>query len=212
LARCFALAVLVLAVALAPAAARADGDPASDYLLTVDVFLPFDAKLPARSAQQLTGLVKEARAQGYPIKVALIAGRYDLGSVVSLYGQPQHYAAFLGQELSLVFQGTLLVVMPQGYGVYRHGRPTAAEQHRLAALPTPAARHVDVATAAVPAVQAVAAAAGRTLSLPQAVAQSTTRDRIKIAVGGLALVLVAAAAVLLRRRRRHGRAAGFTKT
>jgi len=41
------LVVLVLtALLLSAGAARADGDPASDYLYTQKVFLPFDVKAP----------------------------------------------------------------------------------------------------------------------------------------------------------------------
>ena len=59
-----------VALACARPAARADGDPASDYLLTQKVFFPFDFKVPAAKQQQLVALVDEANRAGYPIRVA----------------------------------------------------------------------------------------------------------------------------------------------
>jgi len=35
---------------------------------------------------------------------------------------PQSYARFLGQELSQVYRGAVVVTMPNGFGVY-HARP-----------------------------------------------------------------------------------------
>jgi len=51
--------------AVVPAAAHADGDPASDFLLTEDVFVPLDAKVPTAQAGQLTALVADAVKGGY---------------------------------------------------------------------------------------------------------------------------------------------------
>ena len=39
-----------------------------------------------------------------------------------LWGKPQRYADFLGQELVYFWKGPTLVVMPQGYGVFAHGK------------------------------------------------------------------------------------------
>ena len=57
--------------------------------------------------------------------MALIAHRSDLGSIGALWNKPNVYSGFLGTELSLVFHGTLLVVMPNGYGVDVIGEPGA---------------------------------------------------------------------------------------
>ena len=54
--------------------------------------------------------------------MALIAARGDLGAVTELWRQPAQYARFLGTELTDVFSGTLIVVMPNGYGVWIVGR------------------------------------------------------------------------------------------
>lgn len=51
----------------------------------------------------------------------MIATRSDLGSIGALWRQPQLYAEFLGRELSLVYHGEVLVVMPDGFGVSRDG-------------------------------------------------------------------------------------------
>ena len=111
------LALLVLAVLLAPAAARADGDPASDVLYLQDVYLPYNQPSPAAAAD-LKAAVADATAAGYRTKVAVIASFEDLGLVSSLFGKPQTYASFLGAEIRSFYTGHLIVVMPQGYGVW----------------------------------------------------------------------------------------------
>jgi hypothetical protein len=115
-------ALLVLAALVAPAAARADGDPASDYLLTQPVFTPIDVKLPADSVEQLRKIQADAKAKGYEVRVALIATRYDLGAVPSLYNKPKAYITLLYQEIQFVYKGPLLVVMPAGYAYYERGK------------------------------------------------------------------------------------------
>ena len=110
------LAVLAVACLCLPAAARADGDPASDYLLVQDVFYPFQVAIDPAAREGLDTTVKAAAASGFKIRVALIAHNYDLGSVPQLFEKPQPYAEFLGQELAFVYPGRLLVAMPNGYG------------------------------------------------------------------------------------------------
>jgi hypothetical protein len=128
------LIALALLLVVAPAAV-ADGDPASDTLLTRDVFLPY----PAPSAAAASALAREVRtsyARGFRIKVAVIATESDLGSVPSLFNRPSDYAKFLGHELDLYYAGPLLIVMPAGYGIYDGGRSTAAERKVLTGLRT----------------------------------------------------------------------------
>ncbi|HET7572147.1 MAG TPA: hypothetical protein VFJ77_05695, partial [Gaiellaceae bacterium] len=97
------LALLVAAAALCAGlgagAARADGDPASDYLIQQQVFLPYDAKIPKPQQDALVAALRSVNAQGFRIRVALIWSDYDLGSVASLWKQPRRYARFLGVEL-----------------------------------------------------------------------------------------------------------------
>src|SRR5206468_7275344 len=79
-------AVLVALLALlAPAAARANGDPASDVLLTNQVFVPFEAPISKQAAQELRATVAEANKKGFKIRVAVIAFTGDLGTAVSLW-------------------------------------------------------------------------------------------------------------------------------
>ena len=82
------------------------------------VFVPYGAPVSTPLTQQLETTVARARKAGYPIKVAIIASPYDLGAVSSLYRKPQEYAKFLGSELTFLYRGRLLIVMPQGYGYY----------------------------------------------------------------------------------------------
>jgi hypothetical protein len=190
--------------AIASPLARADGDPASDYLLGQSVFLPFDAKIPAAKAKQLTQLVSDAGRAGFRIRVAVIATRYDLGSVTSLYLKPQKYAEFLGAEIYFAYRGRLLVVMSNGYGYSKAGKPLAPGP--LARLAAPGGQPTALVSGATTAVQRLAAASGVRLGLPHAAGNDqTTRDRfIIIAVALIVIALIGAGALL--RRRRHARA------
>jgi hypothetical protein len=109
------LAAVLLATATAPTA-RADGDPASDYLLVQKVFLSYELASYPQQEHALTKLVAQANKQGFTIRVAVIDSAYDLGSVTVLWRKPQTYARFLGAELSFVYKQRLLVVMPNGFG------------------------------------------------------------------------------------------------
>jgi hypothetical protein len=54
-----------------------------------------------------------------------------MGSVTALFRRPTRYAHFLGLELRQLYQGPLLIVMPNGYGIYDGGRSTRAEARVL---------------------------------------------------------------------------------
>src|SRR5689334_12601106 len=85
---------------LSGGAARADGDPASDFLVVRDVFLPYSQiDHPPADARKVSEAAREARAAGYPLKIALIESTYDLGTATALFERPQDYARFLGLEL-----------------------------------------------------------------------------------------------------------------
>jgi hypothetical protein len=130
-ARLLAVAVTVaLAAAVTAAPSRGDGDPASDYLLTQNVYYPVHA--PSGSERSaLDHAVDVIYAHGDRVKVALVYDVDDLGSIPSLFGKPDDYARFLGIELGLWYVGPLLVVMPAGFGIYDGGRPTTAEEQVL---------------------------------------------------------------------------------
>jgi hypothetical protein len=190
--------VVLLVFATACGVAHADGDPASDYLYTQKVFVPFDvAKQPGQLAADVEGATKA----GFTIRVAVIGSAYDLGSVPSLWRQPRLYARFLGAELAFVYKQRLLIVMPNGFGFFWKGHPVAREYATLAKIHIAPGR-LALLTAARNAVQALAAGANVHVQ-PQAAPKSTTgRDRAIIAI--VALFLIAAALVgrvALRRRR-----------
>ena len=151
-----------LTFAMAPSA-RADGDPASDYLITQKVFFPYDLKVPPAKQQQLVALVDEANRAGFTLRVALISSSYDLGSITSLWQKPQTYARFLGAELKYVYKNRLLVVMPNGFGFNRPGRSAAPEYAVLAKIPVKPGP-TGLVDSSLAAVQALAKASGVTLS------------------------------------------------
>jgi hypothetical protein len=159
LARRLSLCLILAAIlaALSAGAARADGDPASDILYLDDVFVTYSHPSPDL-VTALTAEVANANAAGYRIKVAVIATLVDLGSVPSLFDQPQVYARFLGTELSLFYTNRLLVVMPAGFGIYDNGGPTDAEEAILAGVKIEGQDPDSLTRAATAAVQTLAAA------------------------------------------------------
>ena len=199
------LAIILMGAALLAAPlARADGDPASDVLYGGWVFVPFTDKLSGQE-EVLQKTVLAAKRSGYPIKVAVIGGPSDLGAVPQLYAKPQLYARFLGLELRFVkYGGRLLIVMPNGFGIYHHGRSTAREQQALMGIAIGQDGVDGLADSGTRAVRQLAAANGHRLpviAVPREKSTSMGKDRIVIAAGALAVALVAAALVLVRRRR-----------
>lgn len=200
--RAAVLAALAAGLVLAPAAS-ANGDPASDVLLTQQVFVGPEVPLSQADRDALTKTVAAANEHGYPIRVALIAFTGDLGTAVSLWGKPQDYAKFLGTELAFVYDKRLLVAMPAGFGVRNDRQPVAKERRALARIragKTPAA----LAQSTTQAVRALATADGVDVPAYKSTS-STTRDRLLIAVAGLAILALIAVPGL---RRLRGRDAG----
>jgi len=195
--------ILAAAVFLCfPAAACANGDPASDYLLVQSVFLPFNAKIDPNVTARLSDTVRAADDAGYKVKVALIGSRYDLGTAFSLYNKPERYAEFLGLELSFQFRDHLLVVMPNGFGASISGKPDPRGLRALKGLPDPGKDATKQAEAATTAIRRLAAASGHILAGSGGGGGSTaTRDRLTIAAAVTALVALLAAIVFLRRKR-----------
>jgi len=193
-----------VATAAVAGSARADGDPASDFLIAQQVFFPYDVKLPPRQQAELTGTVSAANEAGYKIRVAIIADSYDLGSVTALWRKPRLYARFLGQELSFAYKNRLLVAMPNGFGFNRPGHPATHEYAIVDRIPIGrgAAGLLEAATTAV---QRLAAASGVHVTVTDAKGggSSTSHDRLVIVAAAVAAVLAAAAARLLLRRRRR---------
>jgi hypothetical protein len=199
------VAALLLTLAFGAAGARADADPASDYLIQLDSFFPFSTKVSSEQKQALNAALASGRKAGVPIKVAVIAAPNDLGAVTVLFRKPHQYAKFLGTELSYVTKARVLVVMPNGYGIWRGGKPVPPrEVAALRALPPVGSSDGDKLTAAAnTAVRRLLALHGVRVAPPPATHSSTTSDRVKIASGALALVAIGlGASMLLRRRRR----------
>ncbi len=195
-----AAALAALALILAPPAARADGDPASDYLLIQDTFLPFQFKVSPNVGAALNTTVARAKAAGYPLKVAIISAPTDLGAVPGLFGKPQQYADFLDREISFNTKALLLVVMPQGFGVSGTGPASV-----LAGRTIPPGTGSDrLARAAIPAVGALAAHAGHPISVAAvgAAAGSSGGTPALLTFGApLALVLLVAGGAALFKSR-----------
>jgi len=192
-------ALTLLAVALACAAApaaRADGDPASDYLLTQKVFFPYDLKVTKAQEAQFVALVDEANRAGFTLRVALISSSYDLGSIVGLWQKPKTYARFLGAELTYVYKNRLLVVMPNGFGFNWPGHSTAPEYTILSKIPVKPGP-TGLVDSSVAAVQALAKASGVKLSVTTARAQPSSRNHDRLVIVLVALAALAVA-VLLR--------------
>jgi hypothetical protein len=210
------LRLLVLLTALAAAlatagTARANGDPASDYLITQLVFLPFESETTDANENSLRELLASSKDKGYEVRVALIGTPRDLGAIPSLYRQPQRYADFLGQELVYYWKGPTLIVMPNGFGIFQPGKALKEEKQVLAKLTAPGSTDANVlAQSAETAVRALAQRRGITLPAAQAeqTGSSKNRDRV-ILVAGVILLCVAAfgARMLLARRSRDAEAA-----
>jgi hypothetical protein len=191
----------VLSLSGAPAA-RADGDPASDVLSTQPLFLPADGGLTGTQQLQLAALLRAAGRGGLRLRVALIAGPADLGSVSELWRDPGGYARFLGQELSFVFKGTLMVVMPNGLGFYGPGAAALASRAGLHST-RPGPPGPAFGAAAISAVRRLAAASGQGLSITvlgahRASARPDYAALIALVVGGLLIAVCWAASVRAR--------------
>jgi hypothetical protein len=186
--------VALLALLVAVPAARADGDPASDYLLGQTTFVPTDDGIPSGYANQLLAAVNATKARGYEIRVALIGSNYDLGAVGSLWKKPREYARFLGQELAFVYKGRLLVVMPNGLAVSKRGKALPAEQRVVDRIAPPGTKGSAIAAAGTEAVIRLAANAGVVVPPPSLSGSTSTSnpwsDRLKIAGGVLVGILV----------------------
>ncbi len=216
------LARAVLAVSLAAAAcaataapALADGDPASDVLLFQPAFFPYAAPSSGAKAE-LLGAIAAAKKAGFPIRVAVVQSRRDLGADPELYAKPQLYAKFLDAELrSARYFGPLAVVMPQGFGVAAGGRlthggkrfvprPLGPLLRAVKPLHPPRSTDPDTLTAAgVTAVKAISAAAGHPIGKITKVAapgsgssgSGSSFTSIGLA-GGLGLAALAAIALI----------------
>jgi hypothetical protein len=211
------LLACALLAGFAAGAARADGDPASDYLVGQQVFLSYDAKIPPAQQRKLVAAVASANRNGFPVRVALIWSSYDLGSVPELFGKPKTYARFLDAEDSKCWWGgscgsgrfktttRLLVVMPSGLG-FAQWKHDPTEGYRTLKGVEVERTPAGLADAATTAVAKLAAASGVKVSTkggqtsaPTPSGGGTNRTEI-IAAVVLALLVGVAARLLIRRR------------
>jgi hypothetical protein len=196
-----ALLVAALAALVAVPAASANGDPASDVLLTQKVFVGPEVPVSKGKLDALQKTVEAATANGYPIRVAVIAFTGDLGTAVSLWRRPQDYSKFLGSEIAFVYAKRLLVAMPAGFAVYNGRRSTAAEQRALKGL-RPGQTPDALVESTTEAVRKLAASGGVQVPVYSSGGGGHDwRDRIIIAVVGLLVVaLIVVAGSRLRAR------------
>jgi hypothetical protein len=197
----------LLAVSLVlPAGARADGDPASDVLLTQRQYLPYKPPTGGRIKALLERATAALARTGEPVRVALIGSPTDLGAVPDFFGRPQEYAPFLSKELELGYHGGLVVVMPAGLGT---AKLSAAARRAVDGLAVSSgASSTALARTAIFALQRVAAADGH--PIPTLLAEDTGPGvRWGRAVAGLVLAaLLAGVAVAATHRIRRRAATG----
>jgi hypothetical protein len=207
--RVAALGAALVLLAL-PAVARANGDPASDYLLVQKLFLPFTTKIDPTEVKRLKAGLNAADRDHFKIRVAVILAPSDLGTASSLYGKPQRYAEWLGSELVFTYpnyRGRLLVVMPNGYGYTLKGKPDPRVSKLLKPLPPPENDATKEVRGAETAVQTLAVAEGHRLVITRVGGSSSRRDQITIAAAATAGIALFAAIVLYLRQRRSAASA-----
>lgn len=207
------LAAAALAIALAAApAAHADGDPASDVLLSQDAFYPYQPNAVSTELQDaLNGMLKNARTQGFGLKVAIIAARTDLGAVPQMLTTPQKYADLLTSEISFNEHPRVLVVLPAGLGGNNLGDRAGQALEGLA--PDPDGGADGLTRTAMQAVRRLTVAAGKDVPLPAVATQSGDSGSgggggtSPLLVFGLPVLLVVVAAGLAAARGRSREAA-----
>ena len=208
------LASVLLAIAIAGGSAtvaRADGDPASDFLVSRQVFLSSQSASLSPAQRRLVAVVASANRAGFAIRVAVISSEYELGSITALWRKPRIYARFLGLELAADDRQRLLVVMPNGFGFSWPGH-SVASAYALLDKVRAAVGEDGMAEAAQTAVGQLAAAAGVTLRAPATPSSRRTTARGRGWLVGFAAASVAVAVALIglalrRRHRRRGSAA-----
>jgi hypothetical protein len=197
--RLIALAAVLACTVLAPAAALADGDPASDVLLVEDVFYPYQPPPGPALEASMKSALHSAAAVGLRLKVAIIGSAEELGLVPRLFGRPQAYANFLDSEISFNSPQPLLVVMPAGFGLANAGSATA-----LRGLSVDATHgHPGLTRSAIRAVVYLARARGSRAAIPSlAVGAPAHGGPPALVVFGLPTLLLALGGLFAWRRGR----------
>ena len=163
-------ALVACALAGPVALAIADVDPPSDVLLLQNVYVPYQPKVCSQLKDQLTSMTGRAKTAGFPVKVAIIGTRVDLGGAPQFFGNAEGYAKFLGQELGVygpdvgrnLAKTPLLVVMPSGIATYQMD-PKATAAAKSVPVSSKAGPN-ELAKAAIVAIPKAATAAGHPLA------------------------------------------------
>jgi len=179
-----ATALVALIAVLLPAGARANGDPASDVLISAPLYVP-SAAPSGEQVTKLRGVIARARSARLPVRVAIIDSSRDLGAVSNLFGHPREYAELLRGELvdpaepgAKSSKEPLLVVMPAGFGT---GNVPPDVDRKLRGIEVPADASPDALVGAAGyGVQEYAKARGRPIP--------ATFDKPEASGGGGALV------------------------
>jgi hypothetical protein len=206
-----ALAVLGIAVAVSlfGASAHAGHGTVSDVLVGRNVYLPDEPRVCPQLASALNKLTDRVMEEGYPLKVAIISSRADLGGAPAYFGRPQDYARFLGSQIGFYHPGysgpqtneSLLIVMPAGFGFVRSGK-AANVFFAVLGLEGPKGDHPnDLARAAIGAVRELASAAGHPVPKVSSECSGSGRSSALVYVVPTALILLAAAVITLIARR-----------
>jgi hypothetical protein len=201
--------ISLVAALLAPAAAQADGDPASDVLLFQDAYLPYFPPPSKPEAQTLTRLLAQVRRAGYPMKVALIQTAGDLGAYPDMLGKPDDYAKLLSSEIAFrVKHPHLLIVMAEG-GLAGRNLGKGADVVGDVRIDT-AAQSDGLVRAALEAVAKVASANGHETAVPDIKANAqpatgggTSHVALYVIAGVIVVLGLALIAVSLRIRSRR---------
>ena len=119
LVRILTVSCVLVPLAAVPSTALANGDPASDVLLSQTYYLPYQPPVSKDMTDKLKRVLAATEKAKYPMKVAVIATPVDLGAVPDLFGRPQQYAGFLYAEIQPAFPAPfgLVIVMPAGIGL-----------------------------------------------------------------------------------------------
>jgi hypothetical protein len=205
-------AILASVALIAAPAVLADGDPASDVLVENTLFNPIGSGVSLGTQTRLEAVLTASARAGFPIRVALIAAANDLGTATAFWREPGKYVGYLGYELSELYPGQILVVMPSGFGLYgpRSGpHAVSATEHAVKAIAPGAGE--QLATAALSAVPLLARADGHPIpaaklaaaeraTAPATASASTLGPSAVIALIVGALVLALAWTLSLRAR------------
>ena len=127
--------------------AHADGDPCSDFLLQASLCVPLDRPSQPQ-IDRLQKTIDYAKAKGFPVRVAVIQSKQDLGSNPEYLGLPGPYAKLLSAEIQFAYKGRVLVAMQKGYAAYDHIKADSTGTKALKRLALPADDQPDTLTAA----------------------------------------------------------------